>query len=136
MTDVPLSPPWPVEPSIRVLLLPKDTNEHGTIFGGVILSHLDLAAAVEAGRHTEHRFVTVALREVKFEQPVHVGDTVSFYTRLEGKGQTSLTIGIRVEARRRGPSAESVLVTTAEAVFVTVGADGKPVAWDSPLPVS
>ena len=90
---------WPGEPSIRVLMLPKDTNEHGTIFGGAILSHLDLAAAVEAGRHTDHSFVTVALREVKFEEPVHVGDTVSFYTRLEKLGRTSLTIGIRVQAR-------------------------------------
>ena len=67
-------------PAIKVLLLPKDTNVFGTIFGGVILSHIDLASAVEARKSGAHRYVTKAIREVEFHQPVLLGDIVSFYT--------------------------------------------------------
>ena len=70
--------PEPAHLAIRVILLPKDTNPLGTIFGGVILSHLDLAASVEARRQAPVRFVTRAMREVEFREPVYVGDLVSF----------------------------------------------------------
>ena len=63
-------------------MMPKDTNAHGTIFGGVILSYIDQAGAVEAKRHGAEFLVTVAMREVVFHEPVYVGDLVSFYTRL------------------------------------------------------
>ena len=66
------------DPAIRVLLLPKDTNAYGTIFGGVILSHIDLASAVQASRVAPRRFVTRAMRAVEFHEPVFVGDLVSF----------------------------------------------------------
>jgi len=77
-----LSSQNPIEPSIRVVMMPKDTNAHGTIFGGVILSYIDQAAAVEAKRHGAAFIVTIAMREVVFHEPVYVGDLVSFYTRL------------------------------------------------------
>lgn len=113
--------------SIRVMLMPKDTNSVGTIFGGVILSNIDLAGGVEARRHTRHRVVTIAMREVVFHQPVYVGDIVSFYTRLIGKGRTSMTIRINVEAQRAGDPTQVVKVTEAEAVFVAIDEQGKPV---------
>src|ERR1700692_1146638 len=84
------------EPSIRVVMMPKDTNAHGTIFGGVILSYIDQAAAVEAKRHGAAFIVTVARREVVFPQPVNVGDLVSFYTRLVRVGNTSITVAVEV----------------------------------------
>ena len=114
------------EPAIRVLLLPKDTNENGTIFGGVILSYIDLAGAVEARKNTDHRFVTVAMHEVVFKRPVYVGDVVSFYTQTVKRGRTSLTVRIHVEAQRQRDPSEVAVVTTAESVFVAVDDKGEP----------
>lgn len=114
------------EPSIRVMLMPKDTNAHGTIFGGVILSHIDIAASVEVRKHTRKPVVTVALREVVFHEPVYVGDTVSFYTSLVRKGRTSITVKVCVEAQRAKDPDVIVRVTEAEAVFVAVDENGKP----------
>ncbi|MBI6546940.1 MAG: acyl-CoA thioesterase [Cyanobacteria bacterium NC_groundwater_1444_Ag_S-0.65um_54_12] len=113
--------------AIRVILLPKDTNEHGTIFGGVILSYIDLAGGVEARRNTDHPLVTVALREVIFKQPVYVGDIISFYTSTRRLGRTSITVRIRVEAQRHHNPLEIAMVTTAEAVFVAIDEQGRPV---------
>ena len=89
-------------PAIKVLLLPKDTNAYGTIFGGVILSHIDLASAVEARRSAAHRYVTKAMHEVEFHEPVFVGDIVSFYTETVRVGRTSVTVRVSVEAERWG----------------------------------
>jgi acyl-CoA thioesterase YciA len=108
------------EPSIRVVMMPKDTNAHGTIFGGVILSYIDQAAAVEAKHHGASFIVTVAMREVVFHQPVHVGDLVSFYTRLVRIGRTSITISVEVIAERGDPGGERVKVTEAEVTFVNL----------------
>ena len=116
-------------PAIKVLLLPKDTNAFGTIFGGVILSHVDLASAVEARKSGAHRFVTKAMREVEFLAPVFVGDIVNFFTETRRVGRTSVTVGVTVEAERWGAGAgERVKVTEAEVVLVAIGADGQPVA--------
>ena len=115
------------DPAIRVVLLPRDTNERGTIFGGVILSHIDLAGTFEARKLSHHRFVTVALTEVEFKEPVHVGDVVSFYTRLEKVGRTSITVQVDVEAQRRAAPQNTVRVTEARVVYVAVDEDGKPV---------
>ena len=111
----------------RVMLLPKDTNAHGTIFGGVILSHIDLAAAVEARRHTTYKVVTVAMKEVEFLEPVYVGDLVSFYTRLTGCGRTSIRVHVEVEALRAEDMSTSIKVTEAEVVYVSVDANGEKV---------
>ena len=89
-------------PAIKLLLLPKDTNAYGTIFGGVILSHIDLASAVEARKSGNHRYVTKAMREVEFHQPVFLGDIVSFYTETVRVGRTSITVRVVVEAERWG----------------------------------
>ena len=92
------------DPTIRVMLLPKDTNGYGTIFGGVIMSHLDLAGAAEARKHTRERVVTAAIDKAEFPAPVFVGDLVSFYTRTIGIGRTSITVFVEVEADRADAS--------------------------------
>lgn len=123
-------------PSIKLVLLPKDTNAYGTIFGGAILSHVDLASAVEAGKTAAHRYVTRAMREVEFHEPVYVGDVVSFYTETVRVGRTSITVRVLVEAERWSTSpmapyatrhGEVVKVTEAEVVLVAVDNRGRPV---------
>jgi acyl-CoA thioesterase YciA len=116
-----------VIPAIKVLLLPKHTNVFGTIFGGVILSHIDLASAVEARKAGAHRFVTKAMREVEFHQPVLLGDIVSFFTETVRIGRTSITVRVTVVAERWGAGrGEQVKVTEAEIVMVAVDASGRP----------
>jgi acyl-CoA thioesterase YciA len=114
-------------PAIKLLLLPKDTNAMGTIFGGVILSHVDLASAVEARKLAARRYVTKAMREVEFHQPVFLGDIVSFYTETLRVGRTSITVRVSVEAERWGGGhGEKVKVTEAEVVLVAVDDSGRP----------
>jgi acyl-CoA thioesterase YciA len=110
------------DPAIRITLLPRDTNPQGTIFGGIILSYIDMAGAIEAHRYTAMpRFVTVAMREVIFHQPVFVGDLVSFYAETVRIGTTSITIRVIVEAERHGgTSRDRIRVTEAEVVYVAV----------------
>jgi acyl-CoA thioesterase YciA len=123
-------------PAIRVLLLPKDTNAYGTIFGGVILSNIDLASAIEARKVAAHRYVTKAMHEVEFHEPVFLGDIVSFYTETLRVGRTSITVRVLVEAERWGTSpapgdgtghGETIKVTEAEVVLVAVNDQGRPV---------
>ena len=112
------------DPAIRITLLPRDTNPQGTIFGGIILSYIDIAGAVEAHRRTGlERFVTVAMREVVFHQPVFVGDLVSFYADTKRIGTTSITIHVLVEAERYGGTSERIKVTEAEVIYVAVDAN-------------
>jgi acyl-CoA thioesterase YciA len=115
------------DPAIRVILLPRDTNAQGSVFGGVILSHLDLAGVVEARKHAARRFVTVAMKEVVFKEPVFVGDVVSFYTETVRVGTTSVTVRVEVEAQRFQDPSTRVLVTQAEIAYVAVDEEGKPV---------
>jgi len=123
----------PTQPAIRVIMMPKDTNALGTIFGGIILSYIDQAGAVEAHRHGTGRLVTVAMNAVEFHAPVFVGDLVSFYTETLRIGRTSITVRVLVEAERveteslygtRGVG--KVKVTEAEVIYVQVGTDGRP----------
>ena len=116
-------------PAIRVTMLPKDTNAHGTIFGGVILSYIDLAGGIECRRQLPKKFVTKAMHEVVFVAPVHIGDLVTFYTRTIRLGTTSITVDVEVEVERLGLAGtrEVVRVTEAEVIYVAVGEDGKPI---------
>src|SRR5437762_9835334 len=118
--------------AIQVVMMPRDTNPHGTIFGGVILSYIDQAGAIGARREVIRAggsppfLVTVALNRVEFHQPVLVGDVVRFLTRLVRMGRTSITVQVSVEAER----GEHVLqVTEAEVVYVGIdpsSADRRP----------
>jgi acyl-CoA thioesterase YciA len=116
------------QPVIRVTMMPRDTNAHGTIFGGVLLSYIDQAGAIEAARHVRQKFVTVAIKEVVFHEPVHVGDVVSFFGSVKRIGRTSITTAIEVYATRLVTgSLGEVKVTEAELTFVAIDDDGKPV---------
>jgi acyl-CoA thioesterase YciA len=108
------------QPSIRVILMPRDTNPMGTIFGGVILSYIDQAAAIEAHCYHPGRMVTVAMDKVVFKQPVFVGDLVSFFTETVHVGTTSVTVKVSVWARRSLTSQEFVYVTEALVTMVAV----------------
>jgi len=120
--------PGPTQPAIRVIMMPKDTNALGTIFGGIILSYIDQAGAVEAHRHGAGRLVTVAMREVEFHAPVFVGDLVSFWTETLRLGRTSIAVKVTVEVERRtrGQETGRVKVTEAEVVYVRVDANNRP----------
>ena len=114
------------DPAIRITMLPRDTNSQGTIFGGVILSYIDMAGAIEAHRRTGmERFVTVAMREIIFHEPVFVGDLVSFYSETLKIGTTSITTRVIVEAERYGSPGVKARVTEAEVIYVAVDRDGK-----------
>lgn len=114
----------PLQPAIRVVMMPRDTNPMGTIFGGIILSFIDQAGVMEANRHSERQLATVAMHEVKFIAPVFVGDLVSFYTETVRLGTTSVTVKVTVEARRGHAPHETVRVTQAEVVYVAIEAPG------------
>jgi acyl-CoA thioesterase YciA len=111
------------DPAIRIVLLPKDTNANGTIFGGILLSQIDLAGAVEARKSTCERIVTVAMKEVIFKQPVMVGEVVSFYTNTLRIGNSSITVSVDVEVSRQGAN---IKVTEAELTYVVVDESGRP----------
>ena len=107
--------------AIRLTMMPRDTNAHGTVFGGIILSYIDVAGGVEAVRHTRHnRFVTVAMKEVIFHEPVFIGDLVSFYAKTLRTGTSSITIHVEVEAERFGNKGQRVRVTSADLIFVAI----------------
>jgi acyl-CoA thioesterase YciA len=112
--------------AIRLTMMPRDTNAHGTVFGGIILSYIDVAGGVESIRHTRHnRFVTVAMKEVIFHEPVYIGDLVRFYARPVRVGNTSITIHVDVEAERFGTPGVNVKVTEAEVTFVAIDENGR-----------
>ncbi|HVX11384.1 MAG TPA: hotdog domain-containing protein [Pirellulales bacterium] len=113
--------------ALKAVMMPRDTNPFGTIFGGVLLSHIDQAGAVGALHEIrsagwpERLIVTVAMNQVEFHKPVFVGDLVSFWTRLVRVGTTSITVHVEVEADRNG---QPVKLTEAEVVYVAVEAMG------------
>jgi acyl-CoA thioesterase YciA len=118
------------QPVIRVTMMPRDTNAHGTIFGGVLLSYIDQAGAIQAARHVRQKLVTVAIKEVIFLEPVHVGDVVSFFGSVKREGRTSITVTVEVFAARLMTGCEEeVKVTEAELTFVAIDDDGNPVAY-------
>ena len=111
----------PRDVAIRITMMPRDTNAHGTVFGGIILSYIDVAGGVEAVKHTGHdRFVTVAMKEVIFLEPVFVGDLVSFYAETIRVGSSSITVKVAVEAERVGSHGQAVRVTEAEVTYVAI----------------
>ena len=117
--------------AIQIVMMPRDTNPHGTIFGGVILSYIDMAGATAARRAVallggarDVKIVTVAINRVEFKQPVLVGDVVRFDTTVGRIGRTSITMHIKVIAERAG---EEIHVTDSEVVYVGVDANRQPV---------
>jgi acyl-CoA thioesterase YciA len=128
MTPDPSAPEYPADrvPSIRQVMMPRDTNALGTIFGGVILAQVDLAAAIEAHKSHPSRIVTVSMDKVVFKQPVFVGDLVSFFTDTVRIGRTSITAHVSVWAQRRFGGGEFVHVTEADVTMVAVDDQFRP----------
>ncbi len=124
------APVCPVCPALRIVTLPRDTNQYGTIFGGVILSYIDQAGFIEARKHGVHRWVTVALDTVVFHAPVLVGDVVNFFTATKRLGRTSVTVEVVVVAERYN-SETQVEVTRASITLVSVDAAGTPIPFKS-----
>ncbi len=124
--------PEPMRPphlALRVMMMPKDTNVHGTIFGGVLLSHMDQAGVIGAAHAIAQAgwpvppLVTVAMDQVEFHHPVHVGDVVSLWTEVVRLGRTSITVQVRVETERENTA---ITVTQAQITYVAVDLDAEP----------
>jgi len=117
------------EPVIRIIPMPKDTNPNGDIFGGWIMSHVDLAGSIVAASRIRGRMATVAVNQFTFKHPVYVGDLVSIYGEVERIGNTSLTVYVEVFVQRStiGPfSGDVVRVTDASVTYVALDDDGRP----------
>lgn len=115
-------------PAIREVMFPKDTNPAHNIFGGVILSHIDVAGVVETKKICKHRFVTVNFKEVEFKKPVHVGDVLTCWVEITRIGKTSVSTHIWVDVERNG---EYIPVTEGYVVYVAVDQDDKPLTIES-----
>jgi acyl-CoA thioesterase YciA len=113
--------------ALRVLMMPRDTNHQGTIFGGIILAHVDQAGYVEARHHGLHRWVTASVDRVDFKAPVHVGEVVEFKTRTIRLGRTSVTVQVVVNAERMDGTWAHV--TEAQLTMVAVDEDGRSIPF-------
>ena len=114
------------EPVLRVVPMPADVNQHGDIFGGWIMSQVDIAGGVLAARRARGRVATVAVNSFTFKQPVLVGDLVTFFGEVVRVGRTSVTVDVEVYAQRNPTDVVTVKVTEASLTYVAVGDDRKP----------
>ena len=114
------------EPLLRVVPMPADANQHGDIFGGWIMSQVDIAGGVLAARYARGRVATVAVNSFLFKQPVFIGDVLSFYADVVRVGNTSITVNVEVYAQRNPTDIETVKVTEATLTYVAVGPDRRP----------
>ena len=114
------------EPALRVVPLPADVNSYGDIFGGWVMSQVDIAGAIPAAALARGRVATVAVNSFVFKQPVLVGDVVSFYSKITRIGRTSITVEVEVFAQRNPSDVICVKVTEASLTYVAVGPDRRP----------
>ena len=114
------------EPALRVVPMPADENQHGDIFGGWIMSQVDIAGSIAAVRLAKGRVATVAVNSFVFKQPVFVGDLVSFYAEVVRVGRTSITVNVEVFAQRRPEREIAVKVTEATLTYVAVDENRRP----------
>jgi acyl-CoA thioesterase YciA len=113
-------------PTLRVAPMPADANYHGDIFGGWIMSQVDIAGSIPASRRARGRVATVAVNSFVFKQPVLLGDVVSFFATIQRTGRTSITVSVEVYAQRDPHEEITVKVTEASLTYVAVGADRRP----------
>ncbi len=114
------------QPAIRVAAMPADTNSAGTIFGGWIMSQVDIAGSIAALERARGRIVTVAVNSFEFHQPVFVGDLVSCYAEVIRVGRTSITVKVEVYAQRSPAKVETIKVTEAVLTYVALDENRKP----------
>lgn len=125
-TENPLSLPKDRMPSLRVVPMPADANHNGDIFGGWIMSQVDIAGGIVAGRLARGRVATVAVKEFVFKEPVQIGDVLSLYAEVARVGNTSITVDVEVYAERGREDPKVVKVTEATLTFVAIDRDGRP----------
>ena len=114
--------------ALSVVMMPRDANAYGSIFGGIILSYIDQAGFIEARKHGVHRWVTASMDRVDFEKPVFVGDVVRFYTSTIKTGTKSVSVEVSVIAERFDNN-EQIEVTKAELTMVSIDADGNTIPF-------
>ena len=121
-------------PVLRIVPMPADTNAHGTIFGGWVMSQVDIAGSIPAWERAQGPVVTVAVNSFIFKEPVFVGDVVSFYARVLKVGRTSITVDVEVFAQRKSLGGrEAVKVTEAQLTYVAVDERRQPRAVPNPV---
>ena len=130
MSDSTLEPPVRLptgkEPTLRLVPMPADSNSNGDIFGGWVMSQVDIAGSIPAIRRARGRVATVAVNSFVFKQPVFVGDLVSLYAEIVRIGRTSITVDVEVYAQRNPLKDECVKVTEATLTYVAVDENRKP----------
>ena len=114
------------EPTLRVVPFPADANQHGDIFGGWVMSQVDIAGSIPASRRARGRVATVAVNSFVFREPVLIGDVVSFYAQITREGRTSITVSVEVYAQRDPTEVICVKVTEASLTYVAVDPDRRP----------
>ena len=114
------------EPALRVVPMPADANQHGDIFGGWVMSQVDIAGSIPASRRARGRVATVAVNSFAFREPIMIGDVVSFYARIARIGRTSITVAVEVYAQRNPTDVICVKVTEASLTYVAVDQDRRP----------
>jgi acyl-CoA thioesterase YciA len=114
------------QPSLRVVPMPADANQNGDIFGGWVMSQVDIAGSIPAARRARGRVATVAVNSFVFREPVLIGDVVSFYADITREGRTSITVAVEVYAQRNPTEVICVKVTEASLTYVAVGMDRRP----------
>jgi acyl-CoA thioesterase YciA len=126
MTNSKVTLPFDRQPAIKVAAMPKDANAGGSIFGGWIMSQIDVAGAIPAFERAKGRIVTVAVNSMKFHEPVFIGDIVSCYAEVIKTGCTSITVKVEVYSERNPSNKETVKVTEAELTYVALDENRKP----------
>src|SRR5512144_915856 len=114
------------QPELRVVPMPADANQHGDIFGGWVMSQVDIAGGVVAARRARGRVATVAVNSFVFKEPVLIGDLVTFYAEITRVGRTSITVAVEVYAQRNPTDIVTVKVTEASLTYVATDADRRP----------
>jgi acyl-CoA thioesterase YciA len=114
------------QPALRVVPMPADANQNGDIFGGWVMSQVDIAGSIPAARRARGRVATIAVNSFVFREPVLIGDVVSFYADITREGRTSITVAVEVYAQRNPTEVICVKVTEASLTYVAVGADRRP----------
>lgn len=130
MANTNVTLPIDKQPAIKIAAMPKDANAGGSIFGGWIMSQIDIAGSVPALERAKGRIVTVAANSIEFHEPVYIGDLISCYAEVIKTGHTSITVKVEVYAERHPSNKQTVKVTEAELTYVALDENRKP----RPLP--
>lgn len=113
-------------PTLRVVPMPSDSNVNGDIFGGWLMSQVDIAGSIPAFKVAKGRIATVAVNSLQFKQPIFIGDVVSFYADVTKTGRTSISVHVEVYSERRNPTDGAVKVTEADLTYVAIDDKGMP----------